>query len=336
MPNTWAEEGLERLEQEQAKESEAASAEVVPDDAANQTLQNAESKKTSSEVDAKTVVKAPDPNTDPVKDADYWIKKSKELEAEVDAARAVKQKRDHDLEVGLHGALQAKSKLEQERDTLLAELNEKKAELTKINSSKPFELPGNILEEVGEFPEVQSAIVKAVSFANRQAEEKFNRELEAIKTKLQDATKSVETDKRAAFIAAHFAQVKAKHADAADYFDPEKLGGAIKVWAKETQPPVVSRILDEAANFDPEDVVSVLENFKKAISAPGKKNPVPGDAASKLGHDAAPMNDGSEEYLTDEEMDNFDFLMSEAIRTKTLDDLLKRVENTQNRKLRSK
>jgi hypothetical protein len=336
MPNDWASTELEQLEQKQAKELEAPRTEVVPDNAANQTGQVAENQGIPSEVETKTTTPEIPPKEEPVKDVEYYLKKSKELEAEVEEARATKQKRDHDLEVGLHGALQAKSKLEQERDALVAELAIQKAENAKINSGKAFELPNDILAEADEWPEVQSAIRKAVAFANRQAEEKLSKKLEEVTSKLQDATKSVETDKQTAFRNVHFAQVQIKHADAADYFNPEKLYGAIRVWAKETQRPVVTRILEAPTTFDPSDVIGVLDDFKKAIEVPGKKTLVPGDMASKVGHDGIPQPGGdSDEYISDEDMDNFDSLMSEAVRTGTLNELLKRVDNTEKRKLRS-
>ncbi len=260
---------------------------------------------------------------EPVKDANYW-------KAEYEKIEAVKNKRDKDLEKGLHTTLQVKSELEKELEAArakAAEVDALKAEIERLRLSQTK--GGITLEPEFEdaYPDIASQIKYAVAKVQTDAEQR----VEELRKLISTQQERLENERKNAAVQEHFLSVQAVHPDASEYFDPTKLGGAIHAWAA-TKADVVESILSNPANFKPKDVAWVISEFKKetGLAVKPKVKPVTGDLSIKTGHATVVATDTDDDSLTENEIKNYDKMLEKARRTgdtKKLSELERKMEN---------
>lgn len=251
---------------EQIKLLEAEANESVPDEAA------------APEVEAP--VEAPLPNDPPaepeVKEA-IPPEEADRLKGLVEKYKARAEKRDKDLERGLHTAIAEKKQLEEAKKQLEAEL-----EALRNRVSTTVDEP---IDEDDDFPEV-TARVKPI-----------RSELDMLKAELAELRKDRETfakrQEEEAFRSAaerHFSEVSAKHKDAALFLgdDDSDERKAFLAWAEDQEPEyyeAATNAMSKSSAF----VSRVLTEFKREIGLDKKvETPGLGDLAVKAGAPAKP------------------------------------------------
>lgn len=309
---------IQRAEQAQRELEEAyAKAGSVTEESPAATTEEpstAETKTPSSsevvETETQNEVPASEPEPQPVLDVDYWMKKGAE-------------KRNKELESGMHKAFEEKKALGRELDETKAKLDEiqqLKAELEALKAKtlapSPAPTPSADIafdptfEE--EYPDVAAQLKKVLS----QALPKATAPIQSVMAEIE-AIKAKELESRAeAEVKAHFMAVSAQHPDAGKFFTDEALSGAVMAWA-DTKAPIYADILAQPIKYRPQDVAYVLSEFKKetGVAKPVvKAKPVTGDIAIKTGTPTTPSTSTNAEYLTDNELANYDKIMSGILR----------------------
>ena len=251
---------------EQIKLLEAEANESVPDEAA------------APEVEAP--VEAPLPNDPPAKTETTEAippEEADRLKGLVEKYKARAEKRDKDLERGLHTAIAEKKQLEEAKKQLEAEL-----EALRHRASTTVDEP---VDEDDDFPEVTARLKPVRS------------ELDMLKAELAEMRKDRETftkrQEEEAFRAAaerHFSEVSAKHKDAALFLGDDDSDGrkAFLAWAEDQEPEyyeAATNAMSKSSAF----VSRVLTEFKREIGLDKKvEAPGLGDLAVKAGAPAKP------------------------------------------------
>ena len=251
---------------EQIKLLEAEANESVPDNAA------------APEVEAP--VEAPLPNDPPVKTETTEAippEEANRLKDLVEKYKARAEKRDKDLERGLHTAIAEKKQLEEAKKQLEAEL-----EALRHRAPTTVDEP---VDEDDDFPEVTARLKPVRS------------ELDMLKAELAEMRKDRETftkrQEEEAFRSAaerHFSEVSAKHKDAALFLgnDDSDERKAFLAWAEDQEPEyyeAATNAMSKSSAF----VSRVLTEFKREIGLDKKvETPGLGDLAVKAGAPAKP------------------------------------------------
>lgn len=251
------------------------------------------------------------PPADPeVKDIEYW-----KAEAERNA------KRRKDGERGLHEALAAKSHLTQELEATkqkVDEVSSLKAELEAIKNllvakSEPVRSASSSSEFSldPEFEETYPDIAQTIKKATASVKSEYEKRLEDINRKFEEDRKRVEEQEAKAFEARHFAEVKRLHPDAEDFIG-EKYGPALMQWIQ-TKPPVFAQVVSNPLSFTPQDVASIISEFKKetGFNAAVQK-PASGDIGFKAGKTQSIGQPSAIQPLNVDEMRNFNQLFHNA------------------------
>ena len=251
---------------ERIKQLEAEAIESVPDDAATP--------------EPEPPVETPLPNDPPaepeVKEA-IPPEEADRLKGLVEKYKARAEKRDKDLERGLHTAIAEKKQLEEAKKQLEAELE-----------ALRHRVPTTVDEPVDEdddFPEVTARLKPVRS------------ELDMLKAELAEMRKDRETftkrQEEEAFRSAaerHFSEVSAKHKDAALFLgdDDSDERKAFLAWAEDQEPEyyeAATNAMSKSSAF----VSRVLTEFKREIGLDKKvEAPGLGDLAVKAGAPAKP------------------------------------------------
>ena len=244
-----------------------------------------------------------------VKDIEYW-----KAEAERNA------KRRKDGERGLHEALAAKSHLSQELEATkqkVDEVSSLKAELEAIKSlliSKAEPTRTTAVSDFSldpEFEETYPDIAQSIKKATASVKSEYEKRLEDINRKFEEDRKRVEEQEAKAFEARHFAEVKRLHPDAEDFIG-EKYGPALMQWIQ-TKPPVFAQVVSNPLNFTPQDVASIIAEFKKETGFnTASPKPASGDIGFKAGKTQAIAQPSTIQPLSNDEIRNFNTLFHNA------------------------
>ena len=261
---------------EQIKLLEAEANEGVPDNAA------------APEVEAP--VEAPLSNDPPAKtEATEAIppEEANRLKDLVEKYKARSEKRDKDLERGLHTAIAEKKKLEETTKQL-------QAELEALRTSRKTAAVEEVDEE-DDFPEVTSRVKPVLNQL-----EMLKAELAELRQDREALTKQREEELFQAQAARHFAEVTSKHSDANLFLgdDASEYRQAYLVWAEEQEPEyyeAATNPLSKSAKF----VARTITEFKREIGMDKKvETPGLGDIAVKAGAPAKPAAPKPEETDT--------------------------------------
>lgn len=300
-------------------------------DAAEKELAELESQlRQLSEEPVPSDVASPGPDTppepEPVKDADYW-------KAEYQKIEAVKNKRDKDLEKGLHTTLQEKSSLEKELESVrnkASEVDALKAEIERLRTNQVPEVMTLDPDFEDSYPDIAVQIKGIAARIQSTADQR----LDELRKEITSQRDRIEAERKNAVVQEHFLNVQAVHADASEYFDPNKLGGAIQAWAS-SKAEVVENILNNPAAYKPQDVAWVISEFKKEVGLTTKHKPVTGDISIKTGHATQVSNQVESDELTGDEIKHYDRMLEKAKnisdpekRSKALNDLERKLTNS--------
>lgn len=251
---------------------------------------------------------APDP--EPTFDVDYWMKKGKE-------------KRDKELEAGMTKAFQEKKELEKaleaerskatEIEALKAQIEELKASLTKPAAPA---VPAPELDLDPDFEENYPDVARQMKALAAKIAAQAAAPVQAVTAQLEEQRKREAAELQKAEAARHFATVQAAHPDAGKFFAEDGLCDAIHAWA-ETKAPVVRDILINPPSRPAEDLIWVLNEFKReaglANQQKPKAKPVTGDLAIKTGSPTTPAPVTDPDFFTEQELKNYDSLFNKAM-----------------------
>ena len=261
---------------EQIKLLEAEANESVPDNAA------------APEVEAP--VEAPLSNDPPAKTETTEAippEEANRLKDLVEKYKARAEKRDKDLERGLHTAIAEKKQLEETTKQLQAELEALRASRTTA--------PVAEVDEEDNFPEVTSRVKPVINQL-----EMLKAELAELRQDREALTKQREEELFQAQAARHFAEVTSKHPDANLFLgdDASEYRQAYLVWAEEQEPEyyeAATNPLSKSSKF----VARTITEFKREIGMDKKvETPGLGDIAVKAGAPAKPAPPKPEETDT--------------------------------------
>ena len=245
----------------------------VPDDAAAQTP-DPQPPPATTEPPASAAEQAEPPKADEAP-APESVEKLKAL---VDQYKSRAEKRDKDLERGLHTTLAEKKKLEEEKRALEAEIAAIKAMKTAVTDVE-------LDDDDDDLPEVTSRIKPVLGQV-----ESLKRELEDLKRQQQETLKRREEEESMAFATRHFNTVREKHPDAALFLadDTSELRLAFLEWTQDKEPEYAEAATD-ALGKSPAFVARVLTEFKRDIGLDKKvESPLLGDLAVRAGAPARP------------------------------------------------
>lgn len=278
--------------------------EIVPDNAANQ-IPEGDSVVPADAANAET--EKPQ-NTEPVKDLAYYQKLAEEMAKKAADAEAIKQKRDADLERGLHEKISESKRLQAELEDRDRKLEELQRALGSKNVEEAFDSEAVAsLDE--EFPDLSPHVKKMLSTALAKQNQTFEHKLKAYEESVSQVVSKLKQEEAAANANIHFAQVKAKVEDAEKYFDANGLGSVIRAWASDGKPGYFAKVLSAPTSFDPSDVAYVISEFKKECHTNPPIAPKAGDSLVKVGHESSPTTSQESQTATEYEWDHFDEIL---------------------------
>lgn len=263
-----------------------------------------------------------------VKDVEYWRKLGEQAKAANDQSRADEAKDAIAPEDKSAGLLEKLASLEEKVSALNV-----KPDVEESDAQLEADDDEDYLRE--NFPEllkrVQKAEKLAAERARREAEAMIADRLKPLEDLRKQSEAQLEEEKRRAFAARHFAEVKAAHQDVEDFFDDSKLGLAYKAWAN-AQPPILKRAALAPLDCDAADAAYAIEQFKRSVGINKQKKMLgSADMASKsLVARGQAKSDQGPKVLSEYELRNFSKLTSNAAREgeKALETLMKRYELT--------
>ena len=233
----------------------------------------------------------------PEETAQEDVSKLKEL---VERYKQRAEKRDKDLERGLHSTLAEKKKLEEDKKAL-------ESEIAALKASKIAPDP-IVDEEEDDFPEVSQRIKPVLGEVER-----LKLELAELRKQQEANRKRAEEEEAMAYATKHFNAVREKHPDAALFLadDSSELRLALLEWVQDKEPEYAEAATD-ALGKSPAFVARVLTEFKRDIGLDKKvESPSLGDLAVKPGAPAkpAPVKNEDTDVFTAEELENVSNLL---------------------------
>jgi hypothetical protein len=266
-----------------------------------------------------------------IKDLEYFKKLA---ETKAKEAQAAEDRRKEAQRV-LTPVQEEASHLRKERSALEDRLNElmnKFDELkSKVDTSKimPIEDDDPLFSE--NYPDIDKRIKTAVAKAKADASEAVRRDIEERLKNIEASRKQQEVNE---FASKHFSKVVSLCPEAQQYYS-SNLFPAVAEWAN-TQSPIIRRIINNPTDFDPTDVVDVLNRFK-SVTAPKTTSRTPslGDLVTKVTGAPPSITAGHSfvatptDLMTNEEVNNIDQILKAARKNPTkMSEIMDRFERT--------
>lgn len=219
------------------------------------------------------------------------------------------KKRKGDADRALTPAQQEAARLRKAQDELTHKYDERLSsietllkQMVQAKSVLPVDL--DPMDEVdSQYPDIARKIKATALLSAQSVEERLRKEMEERTRQIEERSKRIEEasvqERQHLYAESHFAQLKAIHKDAEDFFSETKLGPALVEWAK-TQPPALQNVIQYPLDHTPQDVGYVISQFKNATryAAPKPVKPSLGDLAVKA-------NSATQVKLPDPELDVF-------------------------------
>lgn len=202
------------------------------------------------------------------------------------------KKRKGDADRALTPAQQEAARLRKAQDELTQKYDERLSsietllkQMVQVKARPDVEL--DPMDEIdSQYPDIARKIKATAQMAAQGAEERLRKEMEERTKQIEERSRRMEQEsvqeRQKLYAEAHFAQLKAIHKDAEDFFSETKLGPALVEWVK-TQPPVFQAVVQYPLDHTPQDVGHVITMFKTATryAPPKPVKPSLGDLAVK-------------------------------------------------------
>ena len=212
------------------------------------------------------------------RDVEYWKKQAETW-----------KKRKGDSDRALTPAQQEAARLKKDQADSQAKYEERLARMEALLEKAVAQKSAPVdFEPEDEFDTEYADVSRKIKQVTRLSEERIKADYEAkiraIEERSRKSEAQMEEESRRAYSDSHFAQVKAIHSDAEDFFSDDKLGPALVEWAK-TQPNELYEAITNPLGHTPQYVAYVISQFKNVTryTAPQAKKPSLGDIATKAG-----------------------------------------------------
>lgn len=214
-------------------------------------------------------------------DIEYWKKQAETW-----------KKRKGDADRALTPAQQEASRLRKAQDELTQKYDERLSsietllkQMVQTKSQPNVEL--DPMDEIdSQYPDIARKIKATALISAQSVEERLRKEMDERTRQIEERSKRMEEEsvqeRQKLYAESHFAQLKAIHKDAEDFFSETKLGPALVEWVK-TQPPALQSVVQYPLDHTPQDVGYVISQFKNATryTPPKPVKPSLGDLAVK-------------------------------------------------------